>query len=124
MTFREGESRIRGENIRENFARLNRLALMLLKQNPEKTSIHLKRQARGWVPGFLMQIPTGIARKLRLDLGRTFFAERVGDLLLRACLKCGGQFIKQGRESKQGKHLVSMPAPFSPVCPLVWNSAR
>jgi predicted transposase YbfD/YdcC len=62
MTFREDESRIRGENIRENFAWLNRLALSLLKQHPEKTSIHLKRQACGWDLDFLMQVLTGIAR--------------------------------------------------------------
>lgn len=62
MTFREDESRIRGENIRENFTWRNRLALSLLKQHPEKASIHLKRQARGWDLDFLMQVLTGIAR--------------------------------------------------------------
>jgi predicted transposase YbfD/YdcC len=48
MTFREDESRIRGPQIRENFAWLNRLALSLLKQHPEKTSIAMKRQSCGW----------------------------------------------------------------------------
>ena len=60
MTFREDESRIRGENIRENFAWLNRLAVSLLKQHPKKTSINLKRQSCGWNPAFLMQVLTGI----------------------------------------------------------------
>lgn len=60
MTFREDESRIRGEKIRENFAWLNRLAVSLLKQHPAKTSINLKRQSCGWNPEFLMQVLTGI----------------------------------------------------------------
>ena len=60
MTFREDESRIRGEKIRENFAWLNRLAVSLLKQHPAKTSINLKRQSCGWNPDFLMQVLTGI----------------------------------------------------------------
>jgi len=45
VTFREDESRIRGGHIRENFAWLNRLALSLLKQHPEETSIAMKRQS-------------------------------------------------------------------------------
>ena len=65
MTFREDYSRIRGVNIRENFAFLSRLALSLLKQHPappgKKTneSISMKRQICGWDPNFLIQVLTG-----------------------------------------------------------------
>jgi predicted transposase YbfD/YdcC len=61
MIFREDESRIRGKQVRENFAWLNRLALSLLKQHPEKTSIALKRQSCGWDDNYLLQVLTGIA---------------------------------------------------------------
>lgn len=61
MTFREDESRIRGKEVRENFAWLNRLALSLLKQHPEETSIALKRQSCGWDDNYLLQVLTGIA---------------------------------------------------------------
>jgi predicted transposase YbfD/YdcC len=60
MTFREDESRIRGKEVRENFAWLNRLALSLLKQHPENTSIALKRQSCGWDDNYLLQVLTGI----------------------------------------------------------------
>jgi predicted transposase YbfD/YdcC len=60
VTFREDESRIRGEHIRENFAWLNRLALSLLKQHPEETSIAMKRQSCGWDDNYLLQVLTGI----------------------------------------------------------------
>jgi predicted transposase YbfD/YdcC len=60
MTFREDDSRIRGRNIRENFAWLNRLALSLLKQHPSKDSIVMKRRLCGWDEDFLMEVLTGI----------------------------------------------------------------
>jgi len=60
MTFREDESRIRGKEVRENFAWLNRLALSLLKQHPEDASIALKRQSCGWDDNYLLQVLTGI----------------------------------------------------------------
>jgi predicted transposase YbfD/YdcC len=60
MIFREDESRIRGKAVRENFAWLNRLALSLLKQHPEDTSIALKRQSCGWDDNYLLQVLTGI----------------------------------------------------------------
>lgn len=60
LTFREDESRIRGEKIRENFAWLNRLALSLLKQHPSKDSIAMKRRICGWDEAFLMEVLTGI----------------------------------------------------------------
>jgi len=59
MTFREDLSRIRGEQIRENYAWLNRLALSLLKQHPAKDSISMKRQICGWNPNFMLQVLTG-----------------------------------------------------------------
>jgi predicted transposase YbfD/YdcC len=59
VTFREDESRIRGRNIRQNFAWLNRLALSLLKQHPSKDSIAMKRRLCGWDDGFLMEVLTG-----------------------------------------------------------------
>lgn len=61
MIFREDESRIRGRYIRQNFAWLNRLALSLLKQHPEKASIASKRQSCGWDKNYLLQVLTGIA---------------------------------------------------------------
>jgi predicted transposase YbfD/YdcC len=60
MTFREDESRIRGNKIRENFAWLNRLALSLLKQHPSKDSIAMKRRICGWDDAFLLEVLTGI----------------------------------------------------------------
>jgi predicted transposase YbfD/YdcC len=60
ITFREDESRIRGAQIRENFAWLNRLALSLLKQHPEEASIAMKRQSCGWDDNYLLQVLTGI----------------------------------------------------------------
>ncbi len=59
MTFREDDSRIRGRNIRENFAWLNRLALSLLKQHPSKDSIAMKRRICGWDDAFLLEVLTG-----------------------------------------------------------------
>ena len=61
MIFREDESRIRGEQIRENYAWLNRLALSLLKQHPGKESISLKRQTCGWDDRYLLEVLTGSA---------------------------------------------------------------
>ena len=60
MTFREDESRIRGDSIRQNFAWLNRLALSLLKQHPEKLSVAMKRQTCGWDDDYLLQVLMGI----------------------------------------------------------------
>jgi predicted transposase YbfD/YdcC len=60
MTFREDESRIRGPQVRENFAWLNRFALSLLKQHPGKDSIAMKRRACGWSDDFLLQVLAGI----------------------------------------------------------------
>jgi predicted transposase YbfD/YdcC len=61
VTFREDESRIRGPQVRENFAWLNRFSLSLLKQHPGKDSIAMKRRACGWSDDFLLQVFAGIA---------------------------------------------------------------
>ena len=47
VTYREDESRIRDEHMRENFAWLNRFTLSLLKQHPSKDSIAMKRRSCG-----------------------------------------------------------------------------
>jgi predicted transposase YbfD/YdcC len=60
MIFREDESRIRDERMRENFAWLNRLALSLLKQHPEKNSVAMKRRGCGWSDEYMLEVLTGI----------------------------------------------------------------
>ena len=59
VTYREDESRIRGERMRENFAWLNRFTLSLLKQHPGKDSLAMKRRRCGWNDGFLTEVLTG-----------------------------------------------------------------
>jgi predicted transposase YbfD/YdcC len=59
VTYREDESRIREESLRENFAWLNRFTLSLLKQHPDRTSIAMKRRSCGWDENYLMQVLTG-----------------------------------------------------------------
>jgi len=59
FTYREDESRIRDERLRENVAWLNRFTLSLLKQHPRKDSLVMKRRACGWDDNFLMQVLTG-----------------------------------------------------------------
>lgn len=59
ITYREDESRIRDENLRENFAWLNRFTLSLLKQHPGKDSIAMKRRKCGWSDDFLIETLTG-----------------------------------------------------------------
>jgi predicted transposase YbfD/YdcC len=59
VTYREDESRIRDEHLRENFAWLNRLSLSLLKQHPEKDSVAMKRRACGWNDQYLLEVLTG-----------------------------------------------------------------
>jgi predicted transposase YbfD/YdcC len=59
MTFREDESRLRGQHVRENFAWLNRFALSLLKQHPGRQSLVMKRRSCGWSDAFLMEVVTG-----------------------------------------------------------------
>lgn len=59
VTYREDDSRIRDEHMRENFAWLNRFTLSLLKQHPGRESLAMKRRSCGWNEGFLMQVLTG-----------------------------------------------------------------
>ena len=59
MTYREDESRIRHEHLRENFAWLNRFTLSLLKQHPGRKSLVMKRRGCGWSHDFLMQVLVG-----------------------------------------------------------------
>jgi predicted transposase YbfD/YdcC len=59
FTFREDESRIRDQQLRENFAWLNRLILSLLKQYPGKDSIAMKRRTCGWSDDVMLQVLTG-----------------------------------------------------------------
>ena len=60
VTYREDESRIREQHLRENFAWLNRFTLSLLKQHPGKDSVAMKRRSCGWDDQFLVQTLTGI----------------------------------------------------------------
>jgi predicted transposase YbfD/YdcC len=59
ITYREDESRIRDERLRENFAWLNRLTLSLLKQHPGKDSVVMKRRSCGWNEDFMLEVLTG-----------------------------------------------------------------
>ncbi len=61
-TFREDESRLREQHLRENFAWLSRFALSLLKQDPGRQSLVMKRRSCGWSDAFLMQVVTGSTR--------------------------------------------------------------
>ena len=56
VTYREDESRIRQEALRENFAWLNRFTLSLLKQHPDRTSLAMKRRSCGWNDNYLLQV--------------------------------------------------------------------
>jgi predicted transposase YbfD/YdcC len=59
MTFREDESRLREQHVRENFGWLNRFALSLLKRHPGRQSVVMKRRSCGWSDAFLMEVVTG-----------------------------------------------------------------
>ena len=59
IAYREDESRIREQNLRENFAWLNRFTLSILKQHQGKDSLIMTRRACGWNDEFLMQTLTG-----------------------------------------------------------------
>ena len=59
VTYREADSRIRDEPLRENFAWLNRLTLSLLKQHPGEGSIAMKRRSCGWDENFMLEVLTG-----------------------------------------------------------------
>ena len=59
VTYREDESRIREEVLRENFAWLNRFTLSLLKQHPGRDSLAMKRRGCGWNEDFLLEVLAG-----------------------------------------------------------------
>jgi predicted transposase YbfD/YdcC len=59
IIYREDQSRIQNEHMRENFAWLNRLTLSLLKQHPGKDSTIMKRRACGWNDDFLLEVIMG-----------------------------------------------------------------
>ena len=59
MTYREDESRIRDQALRENFAWLNRFTLSLLKQHPDRTSLVMKRRSCGWNESYLLKVLAG-----------------------------------------------------------------
>jgi predicted transposase YbfD/YdcC len=59
VTYREDDSRIREEQLRENMAWLNRLTLSPLKQPPGRESVAMKRRSCGWSDDFLVEVVTG-----------------------------------------------------------------
>jgi predicted transposase YbfD/YdcC len=58
VTYREDESRIREQHLRENFAWLNRFTLSLLKQHPGRDSLAMKRRCCSWNDDFLAEVLT------------------------------------------------------------------
>ena len=56
MTFREDESRIRKDNAPANASILKHMALNMLKKNPSRRSIRLKRKSAGWDDEFLQSV--------------------------------------------------------------------
>ncbi len=62
VTFREDESRIREEHLRQNMAWLNRFSLSLLKQVPDRKSVAGRRRCCGWSDDYLMKTIIGSAR--------------------------------------------------------------
>ena len=60
MTFQEDQSRIRKGHGAENYSRLRRIALNLLRREQTvKASIRGKRKLGGWDHDFLLQLITG-----------------------------------------------------------------
>ena len=59
VIYREDESRIRDEHMRENFAWLNRFTLSPLKQHPGRETLAMKRRSCGWSDDFLLEVLTG-----------------------------------------------------------------
>jgi predicted transposase YbfD/YdcC len=59
MTYREDESRIRDQALRENFAWLSRFTLSLLKQHPDRTSLVMKRRSCGWNENYMLKVLVG-----------------------------------------------------------------
>ncbi|MDZ4782564.1 MAG: ISAs1 family transposase [Planctomycetia bacterium] len=59
FTYREDEFCIRGNQVRENVASLNRFTLSFLMQHPDKASLVMKRRSCNWSDKFLTQVVTG-----------------------------------------------------------------
>src|SRR5581483_10061004 len=68
VTYREDESRIRHEHLRETFAWLNRFTLSLLKQHPARESVAMKRRCSGWTETFLLEVLIEATAYLQLPL--------------------------------------------------------
>ena len=66
ISFGEDQSRIRERNTAENFAVMRKLALSLLKRNPEKLSIARKRKKAALAPEFLAATLTGAGSVARI----------------------------------------------------------
>jgi predicted transposase YbfD/YdcC len=56
VTFREDESRLRDRFAADNVAWLKRFGLSLLKQQPDKESIAMRRRMAGWNTDYLTQV--------------------------------------------------------------------
>ena len=56
VTYREDESRIREQSLRQNMAWLNRFTLSLLKQHRDRKSIAMRRRCCGWNENYLLQV--------------------------------------------------------------------
>jgi len=56
VTYRENESRIREQSLRQNMAWLNRFTLSLLKQHRDRKSIAMRRRCCGWNENYLLQV--------------------------------------------------------------------
>ena len=58
MTYREDKSWIR-KCVWQNLAWLNRFTLSLLKQDPERMSLAMKRRSCHWNEGYLLEVLMG-----------------------------------------------------------------
>ena len=56
VTFREDDSRLRNRLAADNLAWLRRFAISLLKQQPDKESIAMRRRMAGWNTNYLTQV--------------------------------------------------------------------
>ena len=56
VVFREDARRIYDRTVAENVAFLNRLALSLLRGDPSKSSLKVKRKRAGWQIPYLAQL--------------------------------------------------------------------
>ena len=59
ITYREDESRIRDQHLRQNFAWLRRITLSLLKQHQSRKSVAMRRNSCGWSENFMLEVLTG-----------------------------------------------------------------